>query len=186
MDETEVLALAQRIHKRRVYAHPGSLPARASAEALIAQAYGLELTIDSYDGAMNLLLEDESGNVVTVVCYKTAEPSMKLRGAGAADASIFIFATGHAFDEVEVLGWLPATRIDAAPKIPIGSSQFEYELRKEFMFELPDTFNFVEPAFTEMPRVWNYEMGGWWTPTGYLYDAEAKRQIEQLDVQLAG
>jgi len=147
--------------------------------------YGLDLNMDSYDDNMVLSVRDERNRKLCVVAYKRAP--FRLKPWYVNEYDLVIFVEGDSFDEVEIHGWLPADRLMDAPKHPVSQTEFEIEVDPDFLFPLPDTFDFSEPGVDEVPRLWDYEKGGWWTPMGfYVYDGKAAEEIARLDSELAG
>ena len=184
MDTEKILDLAQRIHKRRVFVAPHVPKALSTAEAMMDSAYGLHLNLDSYDEGMNLAVRDERGRKVTVVAVE--RPPFRLEPAILEGYDVVVFVVGKGFEDVDILGWLPDSRISDAPRHPISQTEWEIEVADDFVFPMPDAFDFSEPDFNLVPRLWDYDKDGWWTPMGfYLYDAEAKAEIERLDLELA-
>lgn len=185
MDTEQVLGLAQKIHKRRLFVAPDQPKALATAEAMLNFAYDLELNLDSFDDGMGLAVEDKRDRKVTVVAVE--RPPFRLEPSLVDEYDVVIFVEGSGFEEVEILGWLPDGRINDAPRHPLSQSHWEVEVDPDFVFPMPEDFDFSEPPIDEVPRLWDYDKGGWWTPMGfYVYDGKAKEEIERLDVELAG
>jgi len=184
VDIDKVLNLAQSIHKRRVFVAPEAPRSLSTAEAVMDSMYGLELDLDSYDDRMVLNVRDERNRKVCVVAYK--RPPFRVDPLYEQDYDVIVFVEGDSLDEVDILGWLPASRLLGAPRHPITAIQWEFEVDPDFLFPMPETFDFGEPPIDEIPRLWDYDKGGWWTPMGfYVYDAAAMLEVARLDDELA-
>lgn len=158
--------------------------ALSTAEAMMNFAYSLELNLDSYDEKMGLAVRDERGRKVTVVA--TERPPFRLNPEIVEEYDVVIFVVGKGFEEVDILGWLPDSRIKDAPRHPTSQSTWEVEVADDFVFPMPDEFDFSEPDIDMAPRLWDYDKDGWWTPMGFcVYDAAAKAEIERLDLELS-
>jgi hypothetical protein len=185
VEAAEVLDLAQRIHKRRVFVAPHVPRALSTAEAMLNFSYDLELDLDSYDEGMNLAVRDVKNRKVTVVAVE--RPPFRIDPSLVDDYDVIIFVVGKGFEEVEILGWLPDTKVQDAPPHPVSQTQWEIEVAEDFVFPMPEVFEFTPPDLDLVPRLWDYDKGGWWTPMGfYVYDAAAKNEIERLDLELSG
>lgn len=185
MNTEEVLDLAQRIHKRRLFVAPDVPKALSTAEAMMNFVYGLKLNLDSYDDSMALAVRDERNRKVTVVAAERTP--FRIDPKIIEEYDVVVFVEGSGFEEVDILGWLPEARILDAPRHPISQTAWEFEVASDFLFPMPETFNFSESGVDEVPRLWDYDKGGWWTPMGfYVYDAKAQQEIERLDLELAG
>ncbi len=183
----EASDIARRIHKRRVLSSAKANQAQAMGEALLYAAYGFQPSLDHYvPPSMTLQLRDTNHRVVTLACGNSSV--LRISPVLCELADIIVFAQGTTFDDCVILGWLPSDWVREAPVIKTTepADTHPFEVRSEFFLPLPREFDFVIPD-VEVPRIWSYSCGGWWTPLGfYVYDAEARRRIEDFDRELAG
>ncbi len=175
----EIREMARDIHRKRSFANAGSNITQAVADTLIHQAYEISLVTSSFgDPSMSLRLMDESGQSVTTV-GADGQP-FRVHELLAKSRDVIVFAIGEGLTKCDILGWLPSKMVMEAP-----CEEFIYLVKGQFLFEMPETFDFVVPD-TEVLRVWDYNENAWWTSEGfYLNDRAADDQIETIDIKLS-
>lgn len=180
----DVLELAKKIHSRRSFSAPGASPALAGAEALVCNHYGIELTIDSFGSVdMSVVFRDVANRKARIVTSPHDPISVDL--SIPEDFDVLIFAVGDNIDNVDVLGWLPDTQVRQAHQVQLSVTESQYSIPSNFLFPLPDELDFRTPDL-DVPKVWSYEDGGWWTTYGFfVFDKQAEAKIKSIDEELA-
>jgi hypothetical protein len=177
VEEIDIVTSAKKIHRGRSGNFPEIPACQAGAEVLLADVYGLDVTLNSYDKG-HISWRDASGRKVTVVGSETELMLVDRRLL--VDYDVVIFAIGREVDDLDVVGWMPTDWIGQAPAL-----NGPYEIRQEFCISLPDEFDFITPDTSDTIRVWNHELEGWWTPNGYyIYDRAASQRIPGLESEL--
>lgn len=176
--------IAREIHRRRSMVVRDGEKSQAMAEATIYLAYDRQPTLNDFTQDMCLRLVDDAGHNVTVVGSERI--AIRVPREHAERFDVIIFARGRGFNHNEILGWLPSNRVRQAPKVKVSMDDFVYEVTEEFVFPMPEEFRFEEPD-VNVPRIWNYEHGGWYLPTTgtYLYSVKGAELVTATDEKLA-
>lgn len=168
----DIFEKAFEIHRRRLFTNSAADPAQALGEALIHNAYQIELSLENFsDPSMSLNLRDGKGQTVALVACQKMPIIIPADLLTSRDIVIVAMGTKEACD---ILGWIRSSSVEQSTPV----SEF-------FLREMPDEFLFPLDG-DDAPRIWDYKEQGWMTINGVgIYDPEARNRIYEIDRELS-
>jgi hypothetical protein len=190
--------LAHEIHRRRRTMDPDTPRHAAAGIARFCSEHGLEPTTDDFDSYLNLLLV---GKMVDDD-WLPAEPVLSLITSDTSiweikDTRVFthhVFTRGERLAETEIVGWLPESRVLAAPQVRGRrlSTGITYLVDEQCIFPMPESFDLKAENFglkepeMEITGVWDYDLHALWTPLGFhVYDRTIAKMVAQTDLEMS-
>lgn len=154
---------------------------QALGDALIHEAYGLKVMMDSFDDRMSLSLTDTNGLKVGLVAHPLADRPA-IPASLVEDRDIIIVATGTGPNSCDIEGWWPTDLILESSVLEEGC----YSINPRLLYEMPDVFEFEAPPASGI-RIWDYSSDSWWVEGDvYLPSRKDSSKVANLDVEING